>query len=212
VTDTTKNYGTGLAPASTTFVYFSVDSILDSGDTLIGNRPAGVLRGGTSSAGSTVVTIPADATPGTRYLIVRADGGQAVAESIETNNTMTASITILGPDLQVSALSAPSSANPGSAITVTDTTNNLGTGPAAASTTRYYLSADNTYDTTDILIGSRSIGTLLNGASSSGSATVTIPAGTALGRYYIIARADGEEVVAETDETNNTGYYRIYVQ
>ncbi len=212
VTDTTKNYGTGLAPASTTFVYFSVDSILGSGDTLIGNRPVGVLGGGTSSAGSTVVTIPADATPGTRYLIVRADGGQAVAESIETNNTMTASITILGPDLQVSALSAPASANPGSDITVTDTTNNLGTGPAAASTTRYYLSADNTYDTTDILIGSRSIGTLLNGASSSGSATVTIPAGTALGKYYIIARADGEEVVAETNETNNTGYYRIYVQ
>ena len=95
---------------------------------------------------------------------------------------------------------------------MTDTTNNLGTGPAAASTTRYYLSADNTYDTTDILIGSRSIGTLLNGASSSGSATVTIPAGTVVGRYYLIARADGEEVLAETSETNNTKYYRIVVQ
>ncbi|PYU98715.1 MAG: hypothetical protein DMG10_27465, partial [Acidobacteria bacterium] len=212
VTDTTKNFATVPAAASTTFVYFSLDSILDSGDTLIGNRPVGVLGGGSSSAGSTVVTIPVDTTPGTRYLIVLADGGQTVGESIETNNTRTTSISIPFPDLQVSALSAPSSALSGSTITVTDTTSNLGTGLAAASTTRYYLSATSTYDTTDILIGSRSIGTLLNGASSSGSATVTIPAGTVVGRYYLIARADGEEVLAETNETNNTKYYRIVVQ
>src|SRR5207247_6827702 len=125
VTDTTQNFATVPAAASMTFVYFSRDSILDSGDTLIGNRPVGVLGGGSSSAGSTVVTIPADTTPGTYYLIVLADGGQAVADSSEANSTMPSSIAV-GPDLQVSALSAPTSALPGSAITVTDTTNNLG--------------------------------------------------------------------------------------
>src|SRR5438552_4128664 len=109
VSDTTKNQGTSLAAAaSTTSVYLSLDSVLDPGDTLIGNFPVGVLGSGSGSAGSTPVTIPADATPGTRYLILVADGGQTVRESIETNNTKTTSIVIALPDLQVSALSAPS--------------------------------------------------------------------------------------------------------
>src|SRR5206468_848101 len=117
VTDPTSNYGTEASAASKTFVYLSLDSILDSGDTLIGNFPVGVLSSGSYSSGSTLVTIPADATPGTRYLIVVADGGQTVPESVETNNTRTTSLAV-GPDLQVPALSAPLAALPGSTITV----------------------------------------------------------------------------------------------
>jgi len=45
---------------------------------------------------------------------------------------------------------------------------------------------------------------LLKGASNSGSASLTIPAGIATGSYYLIARADGGGVVAESDETDNT--------
>src|SRR5438128_2679511 len=94
------------AAESQTLVYFSHDSILDSTDTLIGNRPVGVLGGRRRTACSTVFTIPVDASALTHYLIVVADGGQTVPESIETNNTRTTSIAV-GPDLQVSALSAP---------------------------------------------------------------------------------------------------------
>src|SRR5206468_843323 len=108
VSDTTKNQGTSLAAAaSTTSSYLSLDNVWDPGDTLIGGRPVGVLGSGSASSGSTQVTIPAGATAGTRYLIEVADGGQTVRESIETNNTRTASIVIALPDLQVSALSAP---------------------------------------------------------------------------------------------------------
>src|SRR5439155_534657 len=119
VTDTTQNFATVPAAASTTFVYFSLDSILDPGDTLIGNRPVGVLGSGSSSSGSTQVTIPAFSPPGTRYLIVLADGRHAVPQSIETNNTRTTSTTVPCPDLLVSALSATTSALPGATITVT---------------------------------------------------------------------------------------------
>src|SRR5204862_4020833 len=120
-------------------------SILDSSDTLIGNRPVGVLGGGSSSAGATVVTIPADAPPGTYYLIVLADGGQTVPESIETNNTRTTSIAV-GPDLQVSALSAPLSALPGSAITVKIGRATCRAGPEAAAATFVYFSRDSILD------------------------------------------------------------------
>jgi subtilase family serine protease len=204
VTDTTKNFGTAPAADSTTFVYLSLDATLDPGDTLIGNRPVAALAAGISSAGSAQATIPANAAPGTWYLIVLADGGQAVAETIETNNKSALAITITLPDLGVSALSAPASAKRGATISVTDTTKNYGTVPAAASTTIYYLSTIKTYDASAIQIGSRNIGMLLKGASSSGSASLTIPAGIATGSYFLIARSDGGEVVAESDEADNT--------
>jgi hypothetical protein len=35
---------------------------------------------------------------------------------------------------------------------------------------------------------------------------VTIPAGTATGTYFIIAKADADNAVVETAETNNTKY------
>src|SRR5439155_958865 len=161
----TKNYGTVAAAASKTFVYFSLDSILDSGDTLIGNFPVGVLGSGSGSAGSTSVTIPADATPGTRYLILVADGGQTVRESIETNNTKTTSIAV-GPDLRVSFLSAPSSALPGFPFTALFRSKNYGTVAAAASKTFVYFSLDSILDPGDTLIGNRPVGVLGSGSSS----------------------------------------------
>ena len=39
--------------------------------------------------------------------------------------------------------------------------------------------------------------------SSSGSTSVTIPAGTPSGSYYIIGRADANGVIAEANEWNN---------
>jgi len=171
-----------------------------------------------------VFPLPADVLPGAHYLIVVADGGNTVGESNETNNATIKSITVPGPDLYVSALSAPTSALAGSTITVTDTTKNQGSAPAAASTTMYYLSIDNVWSinnvsgANDILIGIRGVigtllnGALLNGTSNTGSAKVTIPLGTLAGTYYIIARGDGGDVVAETLETNNTKTYRIVVK
>ncbi|PYU86688.1 MAG: hypothetical protein DMG08_29395, partial [Acidobacteria bacterium] len=140
VKDTTKNQGLSPAAASTTFIYFSNDATLDAGDTLIGSRAVGVLAAGGSSTVTTVLPIPANALPGTRYVIVVADGGNTVGESIENNNAKTKSITVTGPDLLVSSLSAPSSAKAGSTITVNDTTKNQGGKPTGIFTTNFYLS------------------------------------------------------------------------
>lgn len=108
------------------------------------------------------------------------------------------------PDLVVAALSAPGSANPGASISVSQTTKNQGTAPAAGSTTAVYLSTNNVVDAGDTLLGSRSVWSLAAGASSAGFTTVTIPASTVAGAYYVIARADADGAVAESNETNNT--------
>src|SRR5438046_6922472 len=113
------------AASSTTFVFCSLVRIPPWCTPFPYTTLFRSLGGGSSSAGSTVVTIPADTTPGTYYLIVLADGGQTVRESIETKRT-SATSPATGPDLKLSSLSTTLTALPGSTITVTDTTQNFG--------------------------------------------------------------------------------------
>jgi trimeric autotransporter adhesin len=74
---------------------------------------------------------------------------------------------------------------------------------AGSSTTRYYLSLDTTRSSGDVLIGSRSVGALLPTGGIQGTVTVTIPASTAKGTYYLLACGDDLGAVSESDETNN---------
>jgi subtilase family serine protease len=99
---------------------------------------------------------------------------------------------------------APYSAAAGSTITVSDTTTNAGGASAPGSTTRFYLSLNLGYDAGDVALGSRSIGPLAAGASSAGSTSIVIPAGTTPGAYWLIAVTDADGGVTEASETNNT--------
>jgi hypothetical protein len=115
------------------------------------------------------------------------------------------------PDLVVSSLSASSNAKPGSTINISDTTANNGTGSAASSITRFYLSTDSAIGG-DTQLGSRTVPPLSAGSSSSGRTVVTIPVGTAKGNYYIIAEADADKKISELNESNNTKAVRIQVR
>jgi subtilase family serine protease len=205
VTDTTHSQtGTGPAPASTTRFYLSSNSTLDAGDVPIGLRGILALQPGASSSDSSNVTIPAGTASGTWYIIAKADADDAVTETNENNNTRSDTI-VIGPDLVVSALSAPTTGGAGLPVTVTDTTKNQGGGSTLLpTTTRYYLSANSTLGAGDVPLGSRAIDPLAPGDSSSSSISLTLPAGTAAGSYYIIASADDGGAVSETSESNNT--------
>ena len=148
--------------------------------------------------------------PGTYYIIAKADAPGAIGEIDETNNTAYKTI-IIGPDLSVSSMTVPVSGGAGATISIGDTTKNSGAGAADASTTSFYLSTNSTLDVGDTLLGSRSVPALAAGASSTGTTSVTIPAGTAPGTYYIIAKADAPGTIAETNEANNTVYKTIVI-
>jgi catechol 2,3-dioxygenase-like lactoylglutathione lyase family enzyme len=75
-------------------------------------------------------------------------------------------------------------------LSVTGTVLNQGTGAAANSVTRYYLSTDGVARTR-ILNGSRSAGALGPSQTSTGTVTVTVPNGTALGGPR--SRGQGDE-------------------
>jgi subtilase family serine protease/subtilisin family serine protease len=210
VTETTYNQGGGAAQPSVTQYFLSANSILDGADIALGSRAVPALGSGAGSSGSTTLTLPAGTASGTWYLIVKADATQSVAETSEFNNTGQRTV-LVGVDLIVSALSAPAAASAGQSISVVDTTRNQGGGEAPASLTQFFLSSDNTLDATDIALGSRAVPALGSGASSSGSTTLVIPAGTTAGSWYVIANADGSAVVPETSESNNVGTWAIQI-
>jgi len=202
VTDTTRNSGGGSAPASVTRFYFSANTTYEATDTLIGSRDVGALAAGATSAGSTNVVIPATATTGSYYIVARTDAADAIAETIETNNT-SAVLVRLGPDLSVSTLTVTGALGAGSIVSVNDTTKNNGAGASGTSVTNFYLSLNTTLDASDTPLGSRNVAALAGGESSAGSTNVTIPAGTPTGNYYILAQADALGTNPETNETNN---------
>jgi subtilase family serine protease len=116
----------------------------------------------------------------------------------------------LSPDLIVSSMTVfPTtislSGAGGAHINVTETTRNQGAGTAIATTTKYYLSTNATFEApADVWLASRTVPLLATGASSAGPQTaVTIPPGTAPGNYYILAVADADHTVAEANENNN---------
>ena len=112
-------------------------------------------------------------------------------------------------NLRVTTLQAPVVAAAGAAITVTDTTANVGTTGNGASATVVWFSADRKLGG-DSPLGSRTTGALLGGASSTGSIAGTIPA-VKPGAYYLIAQADGTGTVNESNEVDNTRMKVVYV-
>lgn len=201
--DSTSNQGPDASPASATSFYLSTDFSLSANDTLLGTRSVPeVARQGTSS-GTTTLMLPEPLTPGTYGFFAKADGPGVVTETNEYNNARVAIIRI-GPDLSVSALSAPAVVGVNVPFTVSDTTTNLGAGTAATSVTHLYLSTDFQLDASDTKLQGRTVPGLVSGAASSGSTMVTLPAQTAAGSYYLLAKADDGSVVGEHNEANNT--------
>ena len=108
-------------------------------------------------------------------------------------------------DLVVTSVSnPPASALAGNSFSVTDNTTNNGNGTTGASTTNYRFSVDNVITAADsLLTGTRAVPGLVASGNSSGTVTVTIPAGLSPGTYFLGACADSTNAVAESSETNN---------
>jgi subtilase family serine protease len=206
--DTVVNAGAYPSTSSSTRYYLSADETKGPTDTLLsGARSVPALQPDGMSQGGKTVTVPSSTPLGTYWLIACADDLRKVAELDEGNNCRTSATTVrVGrPDLVTSSVGNPPLAvAPGTSLSISAATHNQGDAPAAASTTRYYLSADDVKSAGDILLsGSRSVAALAPGATSTGAKIVTVPASTAAGRYHLLACSDDLAKVVEHDETNN---------
>jgi subtilase family serine protease len=204
VTDTTKNQGTGPVLESATGFYLSTGVTYGSTAIFLASRSVGSLGASESISASTELLIPPGTASGTYYVLGVADANKAVTEASETNNVRSSSSIRIGPDLIVTTVAAPSSAVAGTTISATDTTKNQGGDTATPSDTHFYLSTNASFDANDVLLGIRPVPSLAPGLSDTGSVVVSIPASTAAGTYYIIAKADGDNAIAEATENTNT--------
>jgi V8-like Glu-specific endopeptidase len=132
--------------------------------------------------------------------------------SYNAGSPSSATVTIYdGPNLIVKTVSAPASSGSGQTITIGATTNNIGNGPAGASTTRLYWSTNAALDANDAVIGDLAVPALGAGGTSTSSLSYAIPGATAIGTYYIIVRADAFGAVDETKEADNNKAKKILI-
>jgi subtilase family serine protease len=211
VTNTEKNIGGATAVGFVVNFHLSTDATYGGGDDIIltGTRPGGTLLAGASAAATTTVTVPSTTPAGNYYVCAMADYDFRLDELDENNNTLCSAITILVPfpDLIVSVASTTTTTSlPNGTISVSNTVKNQGGGAAAASTVAFHLSLDTIYGNGDDLasVTTRTIGTLAANATSVATTSVLVPVATPPGVYYVCVMADSNNVVAESNETNNS--------
>ncbi len=127
--------------------------------------------------------------------------------------TYTVSVTNNGapdlPDLTVDNVSvSQTTLQAGDTTTVTFDVSNIGTGVAANTTSGIYLSTNSIITGSDTLLRTEiSTGSGPAGSVDMESVTVTLPAGLAIGTYYIGVISDYDDTLAESREDNNDSDY-----
>ena len=187
-------------------VYFSTDALLDARDRLLADELwfSGSLHVGSSYFGLAGIRIPG-AAAGDYFLIFTANGLTNLAEINHANNTLALPIRLSAVDIELAFLSGPAQASPNETIEVSWSV--LNNGPASALqpwADEFYLSQDATWDELDIHLG-RSSDNLSLEAGQGYSLTVNlqIPQLPPFGRAYLIARADTENKLADSNPANN---------
>jgi len=198
-----KNQGVGSAVATTTKFYLSTDATFSTNDVLLGSDAVSSIAAGAYSSETSSILIANSIAAGNYYLLFTADADAKAAESNETNNVVAKAITINQADLIIDNTTSPTSASVGSTIQLSYGVKNQGVGSAVATTTKFYLSTDTTYSTNDVLLGSDAVNSIAAGASSSETASILIANSIAAGNYYLLFRADADNNLAESNETNN---------
>jgi len=160
-----------------------------------------------ASSNSYVVSLTAQmpaVPPGQYYLIVRADNGNSLRESNETNNDRVVSVRIDAPNLTPTALQFSRTVLRGRTIPISWTVRNPGSGNAAPNwTDQIYFSTDDVWDPQDQSIGQFTRDAALGpGAEYSQFQSVTLPA-TNAGNYFLILRVDSGNALYESNEADN---------
>ena len=111
----------------------------------------------------------------------------------------------LPPDLTISAVTGDQSGYAGVAYRATALVKNVGGRVANNVTVRFYLSANATWEASDLLIGDATAATIPATGEVLVTANAPLPASVVPGAYFVIARADPDDQIVEQSETNNTG-------
>lgn len=215
---TTSNLGNEPVIDAVKTVYLSKDAKFGPGDVVLASFGDIHDANDTNSFLSNALTIPGTVAPGTYYLGVVADSGNAAAEADEANNASNAvRITVKGPapdlgffagDNAVTVSPKTFGITPGTELEASYYVLNKGQGIAPNSHTGVFVSADKAITpgkNGDILAGTfltPKIGLQPDNYHFE-TADFTVPNTLKPGIYYVGVVADYDGKVGEADESNN---------
>jgi len=212
---TAANTGGGSPGGCYINYYLSTDRFYTAGVDILLGSSVGITTYPTTL--STNLATPCSQTAGNYYIIFYIDPNNNVSETNESNNYIVyTAITITTgiPDLIISNPDAtPSTILNGSTTTATCHVSNGGQSRSDPSTLKIYFNSVNYLNGSETLLASTAVGSISSGSWATVSQSVTLP--TLTGSFpqtkYIIFQADGNNVVMECSEANNTNYKQITI-
>ncbi|HEU5194638.1 MAG TPA: CARDB domain-containing protein, partial [Methylomirabilota bacterium] len=165
------------------------------------------VAGGVTATVSGAVTIPPDQPLGVYFLSVVADALNTVAESVESNNGLTAASTLeivpSLPDLVVTSVGIPGETQTGKSVATPTTVVNAG--PAASPPYRVglFLSKDDPTPGAGTMMAMKDMPALAPGASAAVPLSLALPEDLSQGQYFVSAVADVNRLVPDADRSNN---------
>ena len=215
-----KNQGTIAANSSLIAdqLYYSAKPTFDSSAIAFGPSttrpdPTTPIAAGGSYTQTVTANLPSSLAAGTYYLYVRTDNLNSQVETDETNNVSAPFSTSPNrPNLTLTAVTAtPTTIVPGTTASVAWTVKNVGSVAAGGTwTDGVYLSADATFDSSDIVLRTLTRpNALASGDSYNQATTVTLPGTVNYGKYYLLIVTDAGSDQAESDETDNVSAVAI---
>lgn len=203
-----SNSGDLIARNITSGCYLSADSILDSTDILLNTGLIDYLEPGADDSLIFWSNLPLGTNPGQQYIIVKADNDELIPEKNEDNNIFIVPIEVQNSivDLYIdnAHIHDEYEIAPGGSIRFWTRIGNSGQQRIDTFNTAYYISADTVFDASDTYLGHNKSYYLYPGNTTYLSVTKSIPDSQSTGTFYLIIFADHQNVLTETDETNNS--------
>ncbi len=208
IRSTIKNIGKVTSSAVLSGHYFSTNSIISTGDTLLASFTTNALVVNGSHTVSTTVRAPRSLPSGFCYLGAYADRLFRLNEISERNNTRALRVLCRPPsrkpDLTPTFFFASTTSwRAGATVSVRSTTKNIGTATAPVSNNGYYLSTNSLITATDTLLRAFALPSLAINASSTNASLVRIPTNVRPGTCYMGILNDRTASIAELNELNN---------
>lgn len=194
------NRGTLPAAASTVRLRVSVDQVLDAADAVVAQQALPALAAGACAPLAGTFVLPALA-PGQYFFVGRADDDGVVAELDEADNLRVTPGQGLGADLTVEAVNGWMAGGLLSTSVRVCNRGTVPTPPAVPMAVALYLSDDAVRSPDDVLVVARPVEPLAVGACVD---LTTYDLHVPPGVKALLAVMDEANLVAETDEGNNT--------
>ncbi|MDH4460968.1 MAG: CARDB domain-containing protein [Flectobacillus sp.] len=208
--NTTNNGAITALPSWQENIYISNDAIFNlNTDPMVGSITRNTaINSLSSTVGQQSVNIPSTLQEGNYYFFVKTDAYDGIYENPdETNNISPASsvIRVINTDLRPTLFNVPATAQSEQSIVVQWKVKNDSRGNLINNTwnDKVYLSSNNTFEPTDLLLGSTQLNQLLGkGAEYNKQISITLPTGIS-GTYYLILVSDADNNIYEKLENNN---------